>query len=118
MTPYSATPLKSTITELYIDPTTKVARVQWSKGAAPRGAGTTVAIPTALQVGGTYLISARSATLRADDRLCDGEVRDHAERLHLYPPAPVDLRDVQHHGLHDDLIPFASDLPRSRRSTS
>ena len=56
MTPYSATPLKSTITELYIDPTTKVARVQWSKGDAPRGAGTTVTIPAALQVGGSYLI--------------------------------------------------------------
>ena len=56
MTPYSATPMKSTITELYVDPTTKVARVQWSKGDAPRGAGSTVAIPTALQVGGTYLI--------------------------------------------------------------
>jgi Flp pilus assembly protein TadG len=56
MTPYSATPLKSTVTELYIDPTTKAARVQWSKGDAPRGPGTTVAIPVALQVGGSYLI--------------------------------------------------------------
>jgi Flp pilus assembly protein TadG len=56
MTPYSVTPLKSTITELYIDPTTKVARVQWSKGDAPRGAGSTVAIPAALAVGDTYLI--------------------------------------------------------------
>jgi Flp pilus assembly protein TadG len=56
MTPYDATPIKSTITELYVDPTTKVARVQWSKGDAPRGAGSTVAIPAALQVGGTYLI--------------------------------------------------------------
>ena len=56
MTPYSSTPLKSTITELYVDPTTKVARVQWSKGDVPRGAGSTVAIPTALQVGDTYLI--------------------------------------------------------------
>src|SRR6476619_1690219 len=37
MTPYSVTPLKSTITELYVDPTTKIARVQWSKGAVPRG---------------------------------------------------------------------------------
>src|SRR5437762_2027132 len=42
--------------ELYGDPTTKVARVQWSKGSSPRGAGTTVTIPTALQVGGTFLI--------------------------------------------------------------
>jgi len=56
MTPYDSVPVKSTITELYIDPSTKQARVQWSKGAAPRTAGTTVAIPTALQIGGTYLI--------------------------------------------------------------
>jgi Flp pilus assembly protein TadG len=56
MTPYPSTPTQSTISELYIDPTTKAARVQWSQGSAPRGAGTTVAIPTALQVGGTYLI--------------------------------------------------------------
>jgi Flp pilus assembly protein TadG len=56
MTPYSATPVRSTITELYVDPSTLAARVQWSKGSAPRTAGTTVAIPTALQVGGTYLI--------------------------------------------------------------
>jgi Flp pilus assembly protein TadG len=56
MIPYSATPVRSTITELYIDPATKVARVQWSKGSAPRTAGTTVAIPTALQAGGSYLI--------------------------------------------------------------
>ena len=56
MTPYSTTPVNSTITELYVDPTTKVARVQWSKGVGAARAGTTVAIPTALQVGGTYLI--------------------------------------------------------------
>jgi Flp pilus assembly protein TadG len=56
MTPYSATPVRSTITELYVDPNTLAARVQWSKGSAPRTAGTTVAIPTALQTGGTYLI--------------------------------------------------------------
>jgi len=56
MTPYDPAPVKSTVSELYVDPTTKVARVQWSQGAAPRGNGSTVAIPTALQVGGTYLI--------------------------------------------------------------
>lgn len=56
MTPYDPTPIKATITELYVDPTTKAARVQWSKGDAPRGAGSTVAIPAALQVGDTYLI--------------------------------------------------------------
>ena len=56
MTPYATTPVLATITELYVDSSTLVARVQWSKGSAPRTAGTTVAIPTALQVGGTYLI--------------------------------------------------------------
>jgi Flp pilus assembly protein TadG len=56
MTPYSTTPVNSTITELYVDPTSKVARVQWSKGSSARANGTTVAIPTALQVGGTFLI--------------------------------------------------------------
>jgi len=56
MTPYSASPVRSTITELYVDPGTLAARVQWSKGSSPRTAGTTVPIPTALQVGGTYLI--------------------------------------------------------------
>jgi Flp pilus assembly protein TadG len=56
MWPYSSTPTKSTITELYVDPNTLAARVQWSNGSVPRSAGSTVAIPTALQVGGTYLI--------------------------------------------------------------
>ena len=56
MTPYSSTPTKSTITELYVDPNTLAARVQWSKGSVPRAAGSAVTIPTALQVGDTYLI--------------------------------------------------------------
>src|SRR6185437_12098958 len=34
MTPYPSAPVRSTITELYVDPATKQARVQWSKGAA------------------------------------------------------------------------------------
>ena len=56
MAPYAATPTQSTISELYVDPLTKAVRVQWSKGAAPRATGSSVPIPTALQVGGTYLI--------------------------------------------------------------
>jgi Flp pilus assembly protein TadG len=68
LTPYAAAPLKSSITELYVDPTTKVATVQWSKaltidssgnvtfGAATHAPKDVVAIPPALQVGGTYLI--------------------------------------------------------------
>ena len=51
MMPYAAAPYpapSTTITELYIDPATSVARVQWSVGAAPRTVGTPVAIPTSL----------------------------------------------------------------------
>ena len=56
LTPYASAPVNATISELYVDPSTKEARVQWSKGAAPRGTGTAVAIPAALQIGDTYLI--------------------------------------------------------------
>jgi Flp pilus assembly protein TadG len=47
MTPYSATPLQlqSTITELWIDPSTSNARVQWSQGSAARAQGSSVVIP-------------------------------------------------------------------------
>ena len=56
LTPYSPTPTQSTITELYVDPITLKARVQWSKGSAPRSVSSVVGIPTALAIGGTYLI--------------------------------------------------------------
>jgi Flp pilus assembly protein TadG len=56
MTPYSPTPTKATISELYIDPTTLKARVQWSKGTSPRAVSSIVAIPNQLAVAGTYLI--------------------------------------------------------------
>lgn len=68
LTPYQATPLKSSITELYVDPKTLVARVQWSKaltidstgkvafGVSTHAPKDVVPIPTALQVGDTYLI--------------------------------------------------------------
>ncbi len=56
MTPYSATPANMTISELYVDPNTLAARVQWSQGAEPRAPTSTVTIPPALQVGDTYLI--------------------------------------------------------------
>jgi Flp pilus assembly protein TadG len=58
MTPYSSAPVKSTLSELYVDPTSLQARVQWSEGDAPRSIGSSVVIPTQLQVGGTYLIFA------------------------------------------------------------
>jgi Flp pilus assembly protein TadG len=56
MTPYAPGPLNTTVTELYIDPNTHTAKVKWSKGSAPRGIGSTVSIPTALNIDGTYLI--------------------------------------------------------------
>jgi len=56
MTPYSSTPLISTVSELYIDPTSLAARVQWSKGSSPRAVSSTVSVPAALKVAGTYLI--------------------------------------------------------------
>lgn len=59
MTPYSGTPLKTTVSELYVDPATLTAKVKWSKGSVPLADNVTVAIPTALQVGGTYLIYAQ-----------------------------------------------------------
>jgi Flp pilus assembly protein TadG len=48
MTPYSTTPLQATITEVYIDPATGVARAQWSKGDVPRGTGSAVPVPANL----------------------------------------------------------------------
>lgn len=56
MTPYDSSPVQGTITELYINPTTQKARVQWSKGSNARSPGDIVEIPEALKINGTYLI--------------------------------------------------------------
>jgi Flp pilus assembly protein TadG len=56
LTPYSSTPTQGTISELYVNPTTLKATVQWSKGSAPRAVSSAVTIPSALAVAGTYLI--------------------------------------------------------------
>jgi Flp pilus assembly protein TadG len=57
MFPYDTTPVHATITELYVDPATMKARVQWSVGFAARTPGAVMAdVPTALLVGDTYLI--------------------------------------------------------------
>jgi Flp pilus assembly protein TadG len=64
--PYSQ-PTNATISELYVDPSTLQARVQWSRAAtittsgsvvlvAGRAVSSVVAIPTQLAVGGTYLL--------------------------------------------------------------
>jgi Flp pilus assembly protein TadG len=46
MTPYAAPNM--TVSELYIDPSSGNARVQWSQGYAPRGVSSVVAIPSSL----------------------------------------------------------------------
>jgi Flp pilus assembly protein TadG len=46
--PPTPNPVSSTISELYIDPTTGVARVQWSQGSAPRAVGTPAPLPASL----------------------------------------------------------------------
>jgi Flp pilus assembly protein TadG len=56
MTPYDPALVSATISELYVDPTTKVARVQWSQGASQLTPGSTVVIPSTLAIGDTYLI--------------------------------------------------------------
>ncbi|MGV7217769.1 TadE/TadG family type IV pilus assembly protein [Bradyrhizobium sp. UFLA05-112] len=57
MTPYyNSSVTSATISELYVDPTTKVARVQWSKGSLVRSQASVVSIPSTLAIGGTYLI--------------------------------------------------------------
>jgi Flp pilus assembly protein TadG len=48
MWPYPSAPVRATISEVYIDPASSVARVQWSKGSAPRGAGSTIGVPPGL----------------------------------------------------------------------
>ena len=67
MTPYSATPTKGTISELYVDPSTLKARVQWSRYATVdsscnvtlttgHAVSSVIAIPSQLAVAGTYLL--------------------------------------------------------------
>jgi Flp pilus assembly protein TadG len=67
MTPYSPTPTQATISELYVDPSTLKARVEWSRSATVdancnvtlgpgRAVASPVTIPAALATGGTYLM--------------------------------------------------------------
>ena len=58
LTPYSTTPLQAKISQVYIDPTTLVAKVKWSKSsnAVAHTCNEVVTVPTALKVAGTYLI--------------------------------------------------------------
>jgi Flp pilus assembly protein TadG len=74
LTPYPPTPTQATLSELYVDPSTLQARVQWSKSAtldssgnvtltSGRAVSSIVAIPSQLAVGGTYLIFSETSYL-------------------------------------------------------
>jgi len=58
MNPFSLTSLNTRVTEIYVDPATLNGKVIWSKGSgmADRVANSSINLPTALQIGGTYLI--------------------------------------------------------------
>jgi Flp pilus assembly protein TadG len=48
ITPYDKVPLQATISQIYIDPTTKSGTVVWSRGDNKLVKGTAVSVPTAL----------------------------------------------------------------------
>jgi Flp pilus assembly protein TadG len=56
MDPFPSGQLKQTVSELYVDPNSHTAKVQWSNGDAAHSVGSPVTIPSALSVDGTYLI--------------------------------------------------------------
>jgi Flp pilus assembly protein TadG len=68
MVPYSSLPVSGTVTEIYINPTTHAARVQWSRsvnidksgnvtvGTSSHSAKDVVTVPPGLNIDGTYLI--------------------------------------------------------------
>jgi Flp pilus assembly protein TadG len=75
LTPYPSAPLKTTITEIYIDPATGVARSQWSKGYAARADGTPVPVPVDLIV------------KDAQDKIVPNQYLIFTEISYLYTPA-------------------------------
>jgi len=48
LTPYDSTVLKATISQIYLDPASKTAKVVWSRGDAKLAVNTVVTVPTAL----------------------------------------------------------------------
>jgi Flp pilus assembly protein TadG len=75
LTPYSATPLQATITEIYIDPSSGIARAEWSKGSVPRAVASTVPVPA-------NLISRDSS-----NNIIAGQYLIFTEISYLYTPA-------------------------------
>jgi Flp pilus assembly protein TadG len=58
MTPYWTSDYVTRVSEIWIDPATMTGKVKWSKGQgmADLAAGTTMPVPTALNIAGSYLI--------------------------------------------------------------
>lgn len=58
MAPYSGTPVKAKISQIYIDPKTLVASVKWSKSLndTAHSCNEVVTVPAGIKIGGTYLI--------------------------------------------------------------
>jgi Flp pilus assembly protein TadG len=81
MKPYDSTPLKATISELYIDPSTGAGRVQWSKGAVPRTVNST-AVPSTVVVPSALI--ARDPVTHA---ILPGQYLIFTEANYLYTPA-------------------------------
>ena len=50
ITPYDKVPLKTTISQIYIDPAAKTGKVQWSRGEATLTAGSPIGVPADLIV--------------------------------------------------------------------
>ena len=93
LTPYSATPVKSTITELYVDP---VEPWRACYGALERyaacGRRMSVAVPTALKVADTYLIYSEVTYLYSRSSATSCRRPGSISAIRLYPPASVELR--------------------------
>ena len=79
MTPYPGSPLVSSVTEVYIDSVSGVARVQWSKGLTISATGTVAIAPTSPHNPGDVVV------LPTDSRRGQGDIRDlERGQLHVY----------------------------------
>ena len=109
MTPYPPSPLVSSITEVYIDSVSGIARVQWSKGltigvtgdvsiaaTAPHNPGDVVTLPTNSRRGQGDIRDLERGQLQiyAGGRNCAGADRHNVQGCLLYAPAPRSLRSL------------------------
>jgi hypothetical protein len=113
MTPYPAAPLESSVTQVYVDKVTGVARVQWSKGltisatglvsiaaTAPHNKGDVVALPSGLTKddgqGELRDLERGQVHVYASDRLYDVEGWHDLQRRFVHASAPDALCYLSH----------------------